>query len=709
MFRLGSCFAFRSLVVCLWLLLPVSAMAAGLSLPITLDPATAKGATVQIQSDGTVQITLVEANASVESKALPTPVDPKEHRVFSLDYLAVTGLKELRVWFGPTWDRPHSSGIRLPSSEGWVPFSLDFSKRPEVVRAGATVLRFDFAGTKGRVFQMRNLRLRGFSPQEVAREQAIVRKKAEDEKLDKRLHAYLATNFPGRIERVSVGTNTITVEGRYSGPTKNVMLCEDPIWTFTCDARHLTPVAGVTVENETFSVTIPRISTEKTPRDRLFSRWVIARLQDDQWTLRSHAHYADDITPFRDVPRERPRSKKGIGGFHAGRETSDLDALNIGSVTLNLQPGQFLRSQPGPDNDPIVFQGKTYYINRKAVAGLDASLQETAKRHIVVLAIILINKAEQWPDKALGKLIQHPDYDPAGIFPMPNVTTGPSLDAYAAVMNFLAERYSRPGQPHGRIHHWIMHNEVDAGWVWTNCGEKPPLLYLDQYHKSMRTVYLAARQWDANAQVFISLTHYWTQTGEPKFLLPRDLLNYLLEFSRAEGDFDWGIAYHPYPESLFEPKAWNDKKAEFTLSTPYITPKNIEVLDAWTRQPHTLYRGKVRRPIHLSEQGANSRDYSDTALAEQAAGAAYMWKKIKDLDGIQGFQWHNWYDNKGEGGLRIGLRRFPQPPDNGAIKPAWTVWQKAGTPEEDAAFEFAKPIIGITNWSEVPYRGPIPP
>ena len=69
----------------------------------------------------------------------------------------------------------------------------------------------------------------------------------------------------------------------------------------------------------------------------------------------------------------------------------------------------------------------------------------------------------------------------------------------------------------------------------------------------------------------------------------------------------------------------------------------------------------------------------------QAAGFAYAWKKMKVLDGIDGFQSHNWFDSRGEGGLRIGLRRFPDDEtDPGGAKPACYVFKAADTPNENA-------------------------
>jgi hypothetical protein len=138
-----------------------------------------------------------------------------------------------------------------------------------------------------------------------------------------------------------------------------------------------------------------------------------------------------------------------------------------------------------------------------------------------------------------------------------------------------------------------------------------------------------------------------------------------------------------------------------------VSHKNLEVLDAWMKQPRMRYQGKALRLVHLTEQGLNSRDYSEKALQDQAAGMAYAWYKYRDLDGIQVFDYHNWVDNRGEGGLRIGLRRFPDDKDDPlGKKPIWQVYAALGTANEAAATAFALPIIGLHEWSEIRHEEP---
>ena len=110
----------------------------------------------------------------------------------------------------------------------------------------------------------------------------------------------------------------------------------------------------------------------------------------------------------------------------------------------------------------------------------------------------------------------------------------------------------------------------------------------------------------------------------------------------------------------------------------------------------------------MSEQGLNSPDYSEASLRDQAAGLAYAWSKIKVLSTIEAFQYHAWVDNRGEFGLRLGLRKFPDEP--GAAlepKPIWHVFAAMGTPREARAFAPYKAVVGVRDWRDVRYRGAV--
>lgn len=678
---------------------------------------------------------------------LSAPLE-KGRSVLTFEYFSAGYLDKFQVFFGPPISENNSLSGELGVREGWTSYSLDLSRVLNDWGKKGDFLRLDLGSTPGYQLQIRNIHFRKPNAEEQARAANYEKNKRRQAVQKVALKKYLYNDYPLELTRVSVKTDSIIIEGTLFKTGGKLFLAEVPLhediaWEASFEylfdipaefqfdipagkskvfagtpestAEHSgvkrnasAPVAktGMTAGKTGFRMAIPRYRlADDHQADRLLSKWVIVEKEGKDVRLLSHARYADHIESLYDLPEKHLAGKKGIGGFHAGKYTSDLDSLGITSVTVNMWISKMLRSQPSDNTISFEYGGKTYYADKNWVERHDRTLQETAKRDILVSSIVLIDKAVNTPDKTIGAIMEHPDCDPAGIYSMANMTSAEGVEYYAAAMDFLAKRYSRPDKQFGRIHHWIVHNEVDAGWVWTNMGEADTLLFMDTYHKSMRLVQNIARQYNPHSKAFITLTHYWNWTLDKHFYLSKDLLEILLEYSSLEGDFDWGIAHHPYPESLFEPKSWEDEKVDYTFDTPLITFKNIEVLDAWVKQPFTMYLGKHKRTVFLSEQGPNSRDYSAKSLAEQAASMAYVWKKMEVLDGIEAFQFHNWMDNRGEGGLRIGLRRFPDDEEDPAgKKPVWYVFRDLGTPAQEKAIEFAKDVIGIDDWEEVRYR-----
>lgn len=629
--------------------------------------------------------------------------------VLSFDYFCASGMEFMVVMVNDDRSRIEENMIRLPIAEGWSTFSVDVTDKLKRLQGPDDYLSLLIVPNAARptTMRIRNARLRAYTEKE--REQA--RLKTERERREKQLNAdievYLKKNYPCEVSRVTGNDDRVEVSGDIKGMPGEVYLCEVPMF------RELTEKDFLTVQRvkgpKRFKADFDRYAEVDGQRyDRLYSRWVLAQKSQNGMLICSHGHYADDVKAKYDLPHEVPASKKGIGGFGANRFASDLDSLDITSVTVNMWLG-FMSLTPSDDAIPFDYNGRTYYADRKAIEGFDKTLQYTAARDVIVNAIVLIAPERSFADKAAGRLFEHPDFDPAGIYTMPNMTTLESLNLYAAAIDFLAERYSRPDKKYGRVHHWIAHNEVDAGWVWTNAGIKTPLRFMDIYIKSMRLLYYTARKYSPHPEVFITLTHYW-QSRHNEYCYPSaQLLELLVDYTQAEGDFKWGVAHHPYPQSLFEPKSWLDDQATFDYDTPQITFKNLEVLDAWIKQPRALYQGKIKRTVFLSEQNPNSKDYSEEALREQAAGMAYAMKKLEACDGIDAYQMHGWFDQRAEGGLRIGVRRFmDDETDPGGRKPAWFVFQAFGTDREDEVFEFAKDIIGIDDWDQVIYKAPIP-
>jgi hypothetical protein len=631
-----------------------------------------------------------------------------EAKIMSFEYFCPKGLEFIQVYFGPEISEENSKLVRhIGLSEGWVGFTIDLSKEIKTWGKAGDWLRIDFGDRPNVNIQIRNLVLRPFTEREKEIAANRDEKLKQEAAMEARLKAYLATDFAFEITEVEVSENTISVTGNIK-ESGEIYICEvAPYQNVTEETKFET---AILLKSKSFTQKIERFVTRNGLNyDRVLSKWVLAKKSEKGFQLISHAHFPDKIVAKYDLPKEVATGRKGLGGFSTGRgHLDDLDELDITSATVNIWFSKFMFTQPAPGRIEHNYNGKSYYFGGKEVAMFDSTFRTTARKGIVTAAILLVDKAESCPDPEIGRLLQHPDMDPAGIYSMPNMTNPASVDCYAAALDFLASRYSRPDKKYGRLNHWIMHNEVDAGWQWTNMGEKTALIFMDTYIKSMRLCYIISRKYNPHSEVFVTLTHYWAWTSHPRFYPSKDLMEILVQYTKAEGDFQWAMAQHPYPQSLFEPKTWLDGQVDFTFNTPLITFANLEVLNAWIKLPEVLYHGLTKRTLWLSENGTNSKTYSEQDLKEQAAGFAYTWKKMEVLDGIDGFQWHNWMDNRHEGGLRIGLRRFPDDEENpGGTKPVWHVYKAACTPQEDAVFEPYKETIGIKDWEEVRYKGEI--
>jgi hypothetical protein len=586
----------------------------------------------------------------------------------------------LVIFAGDRLDWNHLvEGYVLPRTEGWTSNGYDLSVIREIPPEPFTSVRIRFGLSAGKTLRIRNIQLR--EPAETEKEAAAKREERlkRDEALSARLQAYLRQEFPSEILSVSASCSSgkIEIRGEVKGPLPEdgPYLAEIPLWEDVTDLRR--PASLIPLKESSFTCTVDRIAEDG--HDRILSAWAVVRKTDGSaCELLSPAHYVDDVEPRERLEKMIPRSLKGLGGCPF--DHPDMTELGIASVTFNIILDQILFTEKRPGSIPCTSAGKTWYADVEgALKDIDRNVKIAQEKGWMVSAILLIpvnrsGEKQSWLGQAA-----HPEALMSAAFAMPDLAAREGVEACAATINFLAERYSTP--QYGRIHHWIIHNEIQNGFFWTSAGIKKIETYMNLYQKSMRLVHTLARQYDPNAKALISLDHDWNVTGDMRGYKGRELLELLVAFSNREGNFEWGIAQHPYPQDINNPRTWEDDRALPTDEPPYLTPKNLEVLDAWASRPHVLFRGKPRE-IQFTEQGLNSPDYSEKSLADQAAGLAYTWEKLEKLKNVTAYQYHLWADAYEEGGLKLGLRKYHDAAgDPHGKKPAWYLYRSLGTPE----------------------------
>lgn len=395
-------------------------------------------------------------------------------------------------------------------------------------------------------------------------------------------------------------------------------------------------------------------------------------------------------------------SKKGL----QVQMIDDALALGIKHAALNVNISHLVALTNGPGTLEWLVDGAPVLLKPSALAGLDRQVKALSDRGVVISLILL---AYEPGDPALKQILLHPDYSPRapnrlGAF---NTATDAGMRTLRACFEFIAERYTRPGYPHGRAANFIVGNEVNSHWFWYNLGRAPMEKVADAYLKAVRACHDAVRRYSATGRVYLSLEHHWNiryPGGDAaEAFAARPFLDYFAGRARERGDFEWHIAFHPYPENLFEPRTWDDKSATPTHAAPRITFKNLEVLPAYLRRPELQYRGAPRRII-LSEQGFHTPDGPD-GEALQAAGYAYAWYRANNIPEVDSFILHRHVDHAAEGGLRLGLWRRNEASKSAsepaAKKKIYDVFLRADTPEWQQAFAFALPIVGIERWEQI--------
>ena len=389
-------------------------------------------------------------------------------------------------------------------------------------------------------------------------------------------------------------------------------------------------------------------------------------------------------------------SIKGLQVEHVG----DALALGVKHAALNFNLSQLIDPDRLPGNPTIESGGRTYAFKRLYLEAIDTQVRELSKEGVLVYLIVLACRSHR-PE--VNRIALHPGYDEKAPNKIGAFNTGTEVGRgwLRACFELMAERWSSADGSGGRVVGYVLGNEVNAHWWWCNMGRVSLDEFVREYALAARIAHDALRRHASWPRLYVSLEHHWTLRGghgdDRQGFPGREFLLRFAEQVGKGGDFDWHVAYHPYPENLFEPRFWNDKTALPGPDTPRITFRNLEVLPRFLNRPELLFEGRPRR-IVLSEQGFHTPDGPEGERV-QAAAYCYAYKKVESLPSIDAFILHRHIDHPHEGGLWLGLRRRGSEPGKlGPKKPIYECFRLADTPSQEAAFRFALPVVGLERW-----------
>ena len=435
----------------------------------------------------------------------------------------------------------------------------------------------------------------------------------------------------------------------------------------------------------------------KQANSRMFKKFVVAAKVDGKYKIISKSRY---ITNPEAVAKynvyTEVSSIKGLLVDPNRLNSGELEDLGVKQAAYNI-PLSKITGQTTSANYPTIhytYNGRTYAIDGQSVAEYDIVFGSLSRKGIRVTAIILNDMNHEYPE------LVHPQARSGSTAPyvMFNGAEQAGIDTMAAMATFLAERYS--GSGHGTVSNWIIANEINARKHWNYMEYTDVYTYTKEYAQAFRVFYNAIKAVNGAAQVYMPLDQTWNRNYNDNNYDARDIVDNFNSIIKEKGNIDWQLAYHPYPVPLTNAAFWNTgayyKKLTIdSVDTAMINMKNIHVVtDYLCREEFLMDNGKARQVL-LSEQGFTS---SSGGEGVQAAAFAYAYYISEANSHINGFLLNRQTDAPEEvaQGLAFGLNY-----SGGGHKQVYNVFKKIDTAESQSATEFAKSILGISDWSSV--------
>lgn len=420
-------------------------------------------------------------------------------------------------------------------------------------------------------------------------------------------------------------------------------------WEEDADALRQEPVTRAR-KDRAWETTFPYRETY------LFSRFIPALKIDDNFVQLGKSVYLSNPEALAENQDAYPElaSKKGLLLDPTMLGTPELTELGVKHTIYNIPLSHIMGETADPTFPTITYtyRGKNYQFNGAAINGYDGLFTYLSDMGMSATAVVL----NDWNEEHLELI--HPEarkQEEGAYYYMFNTAEENGVRTLEAVASFLAERYSSGA--HGMIHSWVIANEINQNRVWNYMDTRDVAHYTETFEKSMRIFYQAVKSHYAGGRVYFSIDHAWNSNeGDNKsFFNGKDVLEAFNTAALAHGNYDWGIAIHPYPEPLTRVNYWS-QEYDKTREAPHLSVMNLNVLTDMLSEEAFLDRSGEVRSVTITELGFSS----GSGERLQAAAFAYCYYIVEANPYVDAFLMNRQTDAPEEvkAGLSFGVYEY---------------------------------------------------
>ncbi len=426
---------------------------------------------------------------------------------------------------------------------------------------------------------------------------------------------------------------------------------------------------------------------------QLFQQFVPALLLEGKYVSLSAGICIDNPEMLADASASgpKPESKKGLLLDPQMLDTPLLTDLDVKYAIYNI-PLSHIVGETANEVFPTIlyeYRGKTYKFNGASINGYDHLFTYLTENGMNSTAIILNDWNEAYPE------LIHPlsrNNEAGAYYYAFNTAEEEGCLHLEAIASFLAQRYS--GKEYGLVSNWVVANEINQYRTWNYMDTDDINLYSAEFEKAMRIFNNAAKSNYADANVYFSIDHDWNNNegNNEDHFNAKEILEVINDIVRKKGNYDWGLAIHPYPDPLTRVNYWTETYDK-TVDAPILTLMNLSTVTDVLKQEEYLDRNGEVRSITVTELGFSSA--SGEKL--QAAAFAYCYYIIEANPYVDAFIMNRQTDALEEvkQGLAFGIYDLDQSP-----KYIFDTFKYIDTDEAQEHTEFMLNILGADSLEE---------